>query len=219
MRQLAISTFGLALMISGFLVIASLSSSLSPQALSQEAPPPENFDPSQMNIPDATSLPPEGAAPVEGAAENPSSEPMPEPVPAMESVETSAVTGEVVPVRQDPFIPVVPPSRPQSNVLIPSEVDPTQQGPVSDEFYDPNDPWRAFYLREYKLTGVLWSTTSPKAMFITPEGRTLTVKRKTFLGREGAVVLTVRESEVIFLLPGPGRNYENGTVKIVSMRK
>lgn len=222
MRQFLMSSMGLGLMIAGFILIASLSSSLSPQAVSQTPPPPQDFDPSSMNIPENVPMP-EGASPADGG-ESPlpsmDSEPILDQMAAPQDLSTSPVTGESMPLRQDPFIPMISPARPQSNVQIVSGAEvPADLGPESDEFFDPNDPLRAHYLREYKLSGVLWSTSNPKAMFATPDGRTLTLKRKSFLGREGAVVLTVRESEVIFLLPGPGRNYENGTVKILSMRK
>ena len=214
MKQFFTSILGLCLMMAGFVFIASITGSFAPQAVSQTPPPPQDFDPNLMMIPEEAPPPESVPIPDSGA------EPMLDQTTAPQDLSTSPLTGESMPLRQDPFIPMIAPARPQSNVQIGSGIQmPSDLGPVSDEFFDPNDPLRAHYLREYKLSGVLWSTNNPKAMFATPEGRTLTLKRKSFLGREGAVVLTVRESEVIFLLPGPGRNYENGTVKIMSMRK
>lgn len=212
-------------MVAGFIMIASLTSSLAPRARSQsaEAPPPVDWqpDPTQMletppaetggpseipavgnpeavlEIPEVTSDPIDGAPPLDSAS------------------------GEQLPLRQDPFMPMLFPSKPSPKVQVSTPGEPLpENGEIpSEEFFDPNDPFRMHFLKDYKLTGVLWSNSSPKAMFLSPEGGTLTVRRKSVLGREGAVVITVRESEVLFLVPGPGKNYENGTVKILSLRK
>lgn len=219
MKELFYSGLGLSLVISGFILIASLSSSLAPRARSQDVPPP----PADMPV-DLNALPP--AAPDNGAVfDLPTGEGAdpgfvpPEGPPT--NGQPAPVVNDTQPLRQDPFVPIVIPGRqapiaPGVNVAAP----PTETAPVpGDEFYDANDPWRAHYLKEYKLTGVIWDVSQPKALFRNPEGKMLTLRRKSILGREGSVVIAVRESEVIFLQPGPGGDYEKGTVKILSLRK
>lgn len=219
MKELFYSGLGLSLVISGFILIASLSSSLAPRARSQDVLPP----PADMPI-DLQALPPapDGAPvfdmpPLEGG--DPGGFVPPEGLPA--NGQPAPIVNDTQPLRQDPFVPIVIPGRqapiaPGVNVAAPEEDAAPAPG---DEFYDATDPWRSHYLKEYKLSGVIWDVSQPKALFKNPEGKMLTLRRKSILGREGSVVIAVRESEVIFLQPGPGGDYEKGTVKILSLRK
>jgi|GEM_PF-5547015 len=213
-------------MVGGFIMIGSLTSSLAPRARSQgteTAQPPTDWQPDPTQMLEAP--PVNEGAPAELPAAGAPEAVLEIPELNAEAVEGAppldSASGEQLPLRQDPFIPMLLPSKPAPKVQVSTTGEPLpENGEVpSEEFFDPNDPYRMHFLKDYKLAGVLWSNSSPKAMFRSPEGSTLTVRRKSILGREGAVVITVRESEVLFLVPGPGKNYENGTVKILSLRK
>lgn len=110
---------------------------------------------------------------------------------------------------RDPFIPIR-----KGKVELPPEMRP----PGEVEF-NPQDPLQAFSVSEYKLVGVLWDARDPRAMVRTPEGKVYTIRKKIRLGREGAVVAAIRESEIVVVEPNPDGTYVNASTRIITMKK
>lgn len=113
---------------------------------------------------------------------------------------------------RDPFFPIkkgkVDTSVEQPELKQSNEVD-----------FNPQDPLQAFELSEYKLIGVMWDVREPRAMVLTPDGRIFTIKRKIRLGREGAVIAAIRESEIVLVEPNPDGTYVNASTRVITMKR
>lgn len=96
---------------------------------------------------------------------------------------------------------------------------PEDEQPSVEMEFNPQDPLQAYPLNEYRLVGVLWDVREPRAMVLTPNGKVYSVRRKIRLGREGAVVAAVRESEVVVVQPNPDGTYVNASTRVISMKK
>lgn len=91
--------------------------------------------------------------------------------------------------------------------------------PPNEVDFNPQDPLQAFTLAEYKLVGVMWEVREPRAMVQTPDQKVYVIRRKIRLGREGAVVAAIRESEIVVVEPNPDGTYVNATTRVIPMRK
>lgn len=111
---------------------------------------------------------------------------------------------------RDPFYP----SR-QGRPDVPVE----ETRPAVELDYNPQDPLQAFPLEEYRLVAVMWSVREPRAMVLAPDKKTYVIKKKIRLGREGAVVVAIRESEIVLAEPNPDGTYVNANTRIMPMRK
>lgn len=117
---------------------------------------------------------------------------------------------------RDPFFPArgIQPQRPTE----PQLSGPTNEKPPELD-YDPKDPLQAFELREYRLVAVLWDVREPKAMVSTPDGKVWTIRQKVRLGRAGAVVAAIRESEIVIVEPNPDGSYVNASTRVMSIKR
>ena len=79
------------------------------------------------------------------------------------------------------------------------------------------NPYLAYPLDKYKIVAILWGVQSPKALVRIPSGQVLTVLPSMRLGRENAVVWTIREKEVVLLLPDVDGELKNGNFKILQI--
>lgn len=91
--------------------------------------------------------------------------------------------------------------------------------PPNEVDFNPQDPLQAFTLVEYRLVAVMWEVREPRAMVQTPDGKVFVIRRKIRLGREGAVVAAIRESEIVVVEPNPDGTYVNATTRVIPMRK
>lgn len=80
------------------------------------------------------------------------------------------------------------------------------------------DPLQAYFLKDYRVIGVLWGVKKPRAMVQIPGGRVISVTPGMRLGREGAVAWTIREKEVVFLMPDVSGDLKAGTPFVLQMR-
>lgn len=115
---------------------------------------------------------------------------------------------------RDPFFP----SR-GLQIAPPTPIVPT--GPVAapEPDFDVNDPLQKYELREYRLVAVLWDVRHPKAMVATPDGKVWTIRQKVRLGRAGAVVAAIRESEIVVVEPNPDGSYVNASTRVISIKQ
>lgn len=91
--------------------------------------------------------------------------------------------------------------------------------PVTELDYNAQDPLQAFPLSEYKLVAVMWSVREPRAMILAGDKKTYVIRKKIRLGREGAVVVAIRESEIVVAEPNPDGTYVNANTRVIGMRK
>lgn len=189
----------------GYSVASSLFKS---QAQAPPAPteglPPENFPPVEM-MPDPNAVlgAPEQGQP--GAQATPLE-------PALKVVNPEGFIYNPEGLR-DPFFPVRKGG--------PRMVDqPTEEVKQQAEIeYDPREPLQSERLIDYRLVGVLWDVRDPRALIQTPQGRVMTVKKKYRLGREGAVIVAIRESEIVVAEPNPDGTYSNASTRVINMKK
>jgi len=120
---------------------------------------------------------------------------------------------------RDPFLPptsIKAPTNPYmqkgQNDFDDSSFDDDSEGSAS------TTPYTSYYLKTYKISGILWGVSKPKAIVTAPSGQNLSIFIGTRLGREGGVVWAIREKEVVFLLPDRNGDYRNGTPMILRMR-
>lgn len=191
------------------------------QALPPALPPPTG----QMPTPEGNVVPPDLPPPSEGMDPGQSSGQNPQQIPpAGEDGVRLQVPQEFSYKTENPegFIynpeglrdPFVPTRRGKVEVAPPTEV---KQSNEID--FNPQDPLQAYTLAEYRLVGILWDVREPRAMVQTPEGRVYTIRRKIRLGREGAVVAAIRESEIVVVEPNPDGTYVNASTRVIPMRK
>lgn len=114
---------------------------------------------------------------------------------------------------RDPFFPS---RKPGERIAVDKPI----EAPKSTEpNFDPKDPLQAFELREYRLVAILWDVREPKAMVSTPDGKVWTIRQKVRLGRAGAVVAAIRESEIVVVEPNPDGSYVNASTRVISIKK
>lgn len=114
---------------------------------------------------------------------------------------------------RDPFFPV---RKGGPRMVEQPQADIREQAEVE---YDPREPLQADRLMDYRLVGVLWDVRDPRALIQTPQGRVVTIKKKHRLGREGAVVVAIRESEIVVAEPNPDGTYSNATTRVILMKR
>lgn len=123
--------------------------------------------------------------------------------------------------RRDPFFPpmtltpIIPPGA--AGPSVPQA--PQAQSPDSRDNVVSDDPLLTYYLRDYRLIGILWEVQDPKAMVRTPDNRVLTLHLKMKLGRENALVAAIRESELVVIEPDEKGEYRKGQVHRIRMNK
>lgn len=117
---------------------------------------------------------------------------------------------------RDPFLPPSTIKAPNisnmqkdQNIIEDSLFDNEVDAPAS------TNPYTSYYLKTYKISGILWGVNRPKAIVTAPSGQKLSIFIGTRLGREGGVVWAIREKEVVFLLPDKNGEYRNGSPKIL----
>lgn len=91
--------------------------------------------------------------------------------------------------------------------------------PVTELDFNAQDPLQAYPLAEYKLVAVMWSVREPRAMILAGDKKVYVIKKKIRLGREGAVVVAIRESEIVVAEPNPDGTYVNANTRVIGMRK
>jgi type IV pilus assembly protein PilP len=202
-----------------------------------ELPPAQGAAPEQMGAPpdpnamppapvDANAAPP---APTEGAP--PEAAPGQPAIPTLDAsqdpgLKTLNPEGFVYDPsgRRDPFFPTlkaIPQSLAPTEAGVTTPAVPATQPTVSPEGETPvgnGDPLLSYYLRDYKLIGVLWEVRDPKAMIRAPNNRVYTIRLKMKLGRENAVVAAIREREIVVVEPDEKGNYLKGEPRTIRMR-
>ena len=129
--------------------------------------------------------------------------------------------------RRDPFLPpkellkqategLLPPIAPGPGPA-PGEV-PLAQGPDQNAVLGNGDPLLSYYIKDFKLIGVLWDVHDPRAMIRAPNNNVYTVHLKTKLGRENAVIAAIREKEVVLVQPDENGDYKKGDARFIRMR-
>lgn len=91
--------------------------------------------------------------------------------------------------------------------------------PVVELDFNAQDPLQAYPLADYRLVAVMWSVREPRAMVMAGDKKTYVIRNKIRLGREGAVVVAIRESEIVVAEPNPDGTYVNANTRVISMRK
>ncbi len=177
----------------------------------QEPPPPP-----------VENLPPENLPPIEGVPGTPELDangmpletaPAPTPLePALRVVNPEGFIYNPEGLR-DPFFPV----RKGGPKMVETTSDEVKAG--ADVEYDPLEPLQAEKLLDYRLVGVMWDVKDPRALIQTPAGRVIAVRKKYRLGREGAVIVAIRESEIVVAEPNPDGTYSNASTRVISMKK
>jgi type IV pilus assembly protein PilP len=128
--------------------------------------------------------------------------------------------------RRDPFVP------PQSLMFVPTEAgsgitsgrpatEPVlrDQGPgVTPDLLANQDPLLSYYVRDFKLIGVLWDVNDPKAMVRGPNNGVYTVRLKMKMGRESAVIAAIREREIVLVQPDEKGDYGKGETLSIRMK-
>lgn len=121
--------------------------------------------------------------------------------------------------RRDPFFPPMT----LSPIITPGQqVAPMQErpseGPEGVQNVETNDPLLSYNLRDYRLVGILWEVSNPRAMVRTPTNQVLTLRLKMRLGRENALVAAIRESEVVVMEPDGKGEYKKGQIHRIRMK-
>lgn len=213
-RQIVAGLFVFCGLVVGYSVATNLF-----QAQAQDSVPGQGMDNSAP--PPTESLPPTDLPPLESTPPGlPGTDPAlapPQPVstplePALRVVNPEGFIYNPEGLR-DPFFPVRK-GGPKLTDTPTDEVKPN----VEMEF-DPREPLQSERLMDYRLVGVLWDVKNPRALIQHPQGKILTVRRKYRLGREGAVVVAIRESEIVVAEPNPDGTYTNATTRVISMKK
>lgn len=114
---------------------------------------------------------------------------------------------------RDPFFP----TRRGGPIVVDSATGDVKQSAEIE--YDPREPLQSDKLADYRLVGVMWDVKDPRALIQTPQGKVLTVKKKFRLGREGAVIVAIRESEIVVAEPNPDGTYANASTRVITMKK
>lgn len=193
-------------------------------APTQDLPPPDaGMIPPDLPPPSGGELPqPQGGVvPPEAPPSAGGGAPLPPPaeggiqlqVPEELSFKASNSEGFIYnPEGRDPFMA---PKKNKSEIVQP----PPELKASSEIEYNPDDPLQANPLAEYRLVGIIWNVKEPKAMVQTSAGSVYVIRRKVRLGREGAVVAAIRESEIVVVEPNPDGTYVNASTRIIPMRK
>lgn len=92
--------------------------------------------------------------------------------------------------RRDPFKPF---GESQSTKAPVTQAEPEEQVP--------KEPLEMYEVLQYKLVGIIWNVTDPKAMVRDPSGKLHMVKKETKIGRNNGFVAAIREGEVIVVEP------------------
>ena len=128
--------------------------------------------------------------------------------------------------RRDPFVP------PKSLMFAPTEAasgifsgrpatEPVlgDQGPGGvPEMLANQDPLLSYYVKDFKLIGVLWDVNDPKAMVRGPNNGVYTVRLKMKMGRESAVIAAIREREIVLVQPDEKGDYSKGETLSIRMK-
>lgn len=185
-------------------------------APTNELPPPQNFLPgvSQTSQPAAgEAVPAQNQQSVEGA---PGLSDVANPVD--DELKTQNFEGYTYDPsgRRDPFMPPASLFHDEEARL---PVVPQDQSPsVEPELIVNPDPLLAYYVKDYKLIGILWDVATPRAMIKGPSGSVQTVRLRTRLGREGGIIAAIREREVIVVLPDQKGGYAKGEAVRIRMK-
>lgn len=211
---------------------------------SNELPPPSNeLPPPMVDLPPpGADFPPVGGAvgdpPVAGDMQPPTSDlpPSPDTMPPMEGgaplaspgldasqdpgLRTSNPEGYVYDPsgRRDPFLPpaTILQAMPKGDR---DEKSAQGQGPDGDpQTLGNGDPLLSYYVRDYKLIGILWDVREPRAMVRAPNNQVYTVQLKMKLGRENALVAAIREKEVVVVEPNEKGDYKGGETRVLRMK-
>jgi Tfp pilus assembly protein PilP len=74
-------------------------------------------------------------------------------------------------------------------------------------------------LAELKLIGIMWSPDDPRAMVQLPNSRVVIIRPRNKIGLELALVASIREGEVLVILPNLEGSYEQGEVVSIKLRQ
>ncbi|MBX2996685.1 MAG: pilus assembly protein PilP [Bdellovibrionaceae bacterium] len=80
------------------------------------------------------------------------------------------------------------------------------------------DPLLSYYVKDFKLIGVLWDVNDPKAMVRGPNNGVYTIRMKMKMGRESAVVAAIREREIVLVQPDDKGDYSKGETLSIRMK-
>lgn len=126
--------------------------------------------------------------------------------------------------RRDPFVP------PKAFLFAPTEAGPGLSNRPATEPHmgqglgEPSDlmvnqdPLLSYYVKDFKLIGVLWDVNDPKAMVRGPNNGVYTIRMKMKVGRESAVVAAIREREIVLVQPDDKGDYSKGETLSIRMK-
>ncbi len=100
--------------------------------------------------------------------------------------------------RRDPFKPYGQSQQTQAPV-IPKD-DGEKLPPV------PTDPLQMYDISQFRLVGILWQVSTPKAVVRDPVGKMHLIYRETKIGRNSGFVASIREGEVLVVEPTVSEN-------------
>jgi type IV pilus assembly protein PilP len=177
-----------------FLVLMSVVGIL--RAQTKPAQPPAR--PSRTSPPIVEQAPSPKAAPAVGAEGQPSSSgnmmgdddmSMIQPSPEGYTYDPSG--------RRDPFKPYGQSQQTQAPVI-----------PKDDEKLPPvpTDPLQMYDISQFRLVGILWQVSTPKAVVRDPVGKMHMIYRETKIGRNSGFVASIREGEVLVVEPTVSEN-------------
>lgn len=82
----------------------------------------------------------------------------------------------------------------------------------------PVDPLLAYALKDYKLMAILSDVKAPRALLMAPNGKVYTVMTKAKVGREEALIESIKAQEVLFRVPSQDGDYKKGESRVIYLR-
>lgn len=87
---------------------------------------------------------------------------------------------------------------------------------IVTEFLDPKMPLESFPIEKLRLTGILWRTAAPRAVFLDPNGSSYIARKNERIGTNKGYIAAIREGEVVVIEPSmkAGYSYETEILRI-----
>ncbi len=89
---------------------------------------------------------------------------------------------------------------------------------IVTEFLDPKMPLESFPIEKLRLTGILWRTAAPRAVFLDPNGSSYIARKNERIGVNKGYIAAIREGEVVVIEPSMkvGHSYETEILRLES---
>lgn len=166
-----------------------------PPAASPQVSPQAN--PRQMP-PQVDAAQPQGAQPSPPQPQDIKMPPAPPPISGGPRPEADRGNGRI----KDPFMIPNDIYDALTKLNAPKPTAPTTPTVSADTIDTSKPPEIRWPLRQYKLTGVIWGVSTPKATFMDPNNQMHIYKLKDKIGNGGAVITSIRSGEVVVVEAG-----------------